>query len=71
MMSLPKYVVTIRKGACVGRVAGTCLAAGHALRSAFLSRTRIRGARIELIQKTDLDNLFVLFIKFIVAQKIH
>ncbi|MEX0139891.1 hypothetical protein OPV09_18935 [Janthinobacterium sp. TB1-E2] len=71
MMSLPKYVVTIRKGACVGPVAGACLAAGRSLRSAFLSRTRIRGVRIELIQKTDFNNLFVLFIKFIVAQKIQ
>ncbi|WP_143450071.1 hypothetical protein [Janthinobacterium sp. BJB304] len=61
----------IRKGACVGRVAGACLATGRALRSAFLSKTRIRGVRMELIQKTDFNNLFVLFIKFIVAQKIQ
>jgi hypothetical protein len=61
----------IRKGACAGRVAGACLATGRALRSAFLSRTRIRGVRMKLIQKNDFNNLFVLFIKFIVAQKIQ
>ncbi|MEG1327103.1 MAG: hypothetical protein RSD99_19565, partial [Janthinobacterium sp.] len=63
-----EYVVTIRKGASAGHVAGVGLAAGRALRSASLSRTRIRGVRICYL-KTDFNNLFVLFIKFIVAQK--